>query len=314
MKKLLFSILIIFLCLTSFMFVSCNEDNATTTERNTDDTTTADPDAGAVKDDNYYLDRIYQEKGSDYYNNRNVISTKPVITIDKNVEFTKKIKIDGVEEILLYVETEYYPIEERKLYLYLVNGEEEKKIWLDQDGDIYQIQYAFDHIDISQDATPEEVLPAIKEVLNDYVDLSYYSTEELIPPETEFGSWTFVAKNTINGYRTDRLYVLFDQEGNVFRFIVENLNCSITSLNIDEEKVDKLLELKFRDIYSVREDVEYKSYELSDMNPLVVVALDGNAYIIYKASANLYFKEQQRDHSTHSINIYLPVDLITEEE
>ena len=310
MKK--YTIFIIILILVSFLY-SCGEGITTTTEPNIDDTTTADPDAGAVKDDNYYLDRIYQEKGSDYYNNRNVISTKPVITIDKNVEFTKKIKIDGVEEILLYVETEYYPIEERKLYLYLVNGEEEKKIWLDQDGDIYQIQYAFDYIDISQDATPEEVLPAIKEVLNDYVDLSYYSTEELIPPETEFGSWTFVAKNTINGYRTDRLYVVFDQEGNVFRFIVENINCSITSLNIDEEKVDKLLELKFRDIYGIREDVEYKSYELSDMNPLVV-ALDGNAYIIYKASANLYFKEQQRDHSTHSINIYLPVDLITEEE
>ncbi|MBQ9744532.1 MAG: hypothetical protein IJW19_05345 [Clostridia bacterium] len=310
MKKLLLTILILILCPASFMFVSCNEDNATTTEPNTDDTTTTEPNSGVVKDDNYYLSRIYQEQGSDYYNNRNVISTKPVITIDKNVEFAKKIKIDGVEEILLYVETEYYPINDRILYLYLVNGEEEKKIWLNQDGDIYKIWYAFDHIDISHNATPEEVLPAIKEVLNDYVDLSYYSTEELIPPETEFGSWIFVAKNTIDGYLTDRLYVLFDQEGYVIKVIIENINCNITSLDIDEEKVDKLLELKFKDIYDIHEGVEYRSYELSYMNKRIVI-LDKNEYIICTAGANLYFVERQEEHSTHPIDIYLPVDLIT---
>ena len=168
-----------------------------------------------------YLKLIYETNGAYYgsekgFNHSNIISSSIRYLNDESAPLTRKIILNGVEEQLYYENSLYYPIYDTTVHCYLLNGKEECKVYIRQDGSIDGLGYDFAKIDILQNNTPEEVLPKLKELLEKYVDLSKYKHIEMPYDSSKddggvgFGTYSFVFYNLTDGYRTDFLRVGVD--------------------------------------------------------------------------------------------------------
>ena len=161
MKKIVLSTLA-FLIIIS-VFVSCIENNLDITTKEQDiisDNTNSEDDV-----DN--LDLIYEVYSSYFsqetgFNHKNVINNSARVSVDENAPLTKTVTINGLNKELNYENTLYYPVKDFKVHCYLVNGQEDCKVLIREDGSIDSILYDFDKIDILQKNTPEEVFQRLK--------------------------------------------------------------------------------------------------------------------------------------------------------
>lgn len=318
--------------MTVFTFVSCSEEIDITTKDPESTTTTVDQNISNNASGNTnsgeadYLDLIYEIDGSYYsseknFNHKNIISRTAQISIDKTAPATKKVKINGVEKELHYKDTRYYPISGTTARSYLINPEDDEDVTvlINQDGTIKSVLNRFDKIDISKYDTPEKVLPKVKEVVEEYVDLSkykyyeepYYNPETLESSSVGFGIYTFGFYNLVDGCTTDYVSVSVDYRGNVASLKITNMKQSITSLNIDEKLEDEILELKFRDIYTT-DTTEYISHKIDEsVRKTVVTHEDGTVYIIYRGSAKYRLKSTGAEINGWLIEIVVPLELIS---
>ena len=314
MKKLM-SILLAVLILVS-IFVSCNGDDSTTTDYVT---TTEAPNTNNIpiisdEDSRYYLSLICEtDSGSEgSLNHKNIINTNTVTYIDENVPSKKSIKISSVEKELAYKSTLYYPLYDMTLHGY---GEDDEKVLLDESGSIAFILHGFTFLDIDKRAKPEEILPQLKNVLKEYIDITQY--KNIMMPndrsyvEGGFDSYHFLFYKTVDGYMTDWITAFVKDDGGVYAFRIVNKKCNIASLNIDKDLEAALIELKFKDMCTT-ENTEYVSYKLEDMGyPPEVVAIEGTVYIKYSGSAEYLIKNEDIKMRTYLQDILIPVELIT---
>ena len=306
MKKILSFILI-------FVFIiglcSCgNQNNVTTTQNKNINNQSFD-----------YLDLILQLK-EDYLgveeelNDKNIISDAPTHFIDNNVKETLVVKINGVDEELHYSESLYYQVGDQTLHLYLVNGEEGKTVLIDKNQKISSLLYKFTVINVNESATPEEVLLELKDILSEYLDLSSYKyikmPEDKSKENDGFGSYRFIFYNSVGGYQTDWIKISVSDDGAVFGFAINNLKHNISSLNINEDLANEMLELKFKDMFTT-EKTEYISYKVDETYPRRVIVINDKSYIEYRGSARYLHKDSGLEVNSYSQYIYIPVEIIS---
>ena len=313
MKKIMAILLLV--SIVTVMLTACNTSDITTTNRNSEINLPPNP------TDADYLQYIYEVNSSYFgsdetFNHKNVVSKSTHKSIDEKAPLMQTVKINGLMKELNYENTLYYPVQDYKVHCYSINDQEDCKVLIREDGSIFAILNDFDKIDILQTNTPEEVLPKIKEVVEQYVDLSRYKYIDMPYDSSKdeggigFGNYTFEFYNLVDGYKTDYLMISVDYFGNVYGLKIIDLRQHITELNIDKKLEDKLLELKFRDIFTT-DKIEYISYKIDDrFFPQVVTREDG-IYISYAGSARYTIKDTGQEIKSFLVEVLIPLDLIT---
>ena len=209
MKKLMLAAIILSLLLTGCVSNAnpTTLDSGTTAEPGTStqpiittEATIPEPPVITVPSDlsdyTEYLELIFETDVTCYcpdedFNHKNVINTETVRTKDESAPATRKVKINGVEKELQYKETIHYPLRNTIFHKYEKDGEE---VLLKDDGSVARILYRFTTLDISESATPEEVLPKLKTVLAEYTDISRYGNVKM-PTDTSGGYGGFGSDN-----------------------------------------------------------------------------------------------------------------------
>lgn len=327
MKKYL---LIIITLVLVFCLCSCNSVIIATDNETDANKTNGDKDSSIYKEDtNFnqskinekYLELIYETNDSYLglekdFNHKNVISTSVQYSVDSSVPSLIKNKINGLEKELHYVRTLYYPLTDEMVHSYLVDGIEGKRILINKDGSIKAIQHNFITLEISEHATPSEILPILEKVLEEYIDLSYYKYIDLPDDMSQnnsggFGSYRFVFYNLVDGYKTDWMKISVSDEGNVYGFWISNLKYSVESLNVNKELENEMLELKFKDIYTTNL-TEYKSFKIDERFTPQVVIRNDETYIQYTASAKYINKSNGVEIDSFLTEVLIPVELIVD--
>ncbi len=265
-----------------------------------------------TKDD--YLNDVFEIDAGQYsaekdLNHANLIYNNPVLTVDTTVQASKTIVLNGADLSLTYKNTAYYPIGDKKVYRYLVGGDESKIIEIDTNGNITRIRYEYTKLDISKNATPEEVLAKLRPELAKIRDLSKYEFIKL-PGSREsdsgFGSYQYLFYNMEGSYTTDYLFVAVFDDGSVTGFQIRDLPNEERNFNINEDKVNEIIEAKLRDIYDT-DNTKYVSFERSGDYSLTVY--DGKYYLRCAVSArHIRFGSEK---SGFLIPLLIPMELIT---
>lgn len=310
MKKLLLINIVVALV---FSICSCNinkENNNGNEDISSDEVT----DVKQINTEDY-LNLILEIDSELYiiennFNHRNSVSDKAEYLTDSSVVSIIKREIDNSEKELKYQDTLFYPIGEKRLNRYFVNGNEDNTVLVNQDGTVNAILYEFVTLDISETATPNEVLPVLVQELNKWIRTSDYEHIN-IPEYTEnsqgFGIYDFLYYNSVDGYMTDYVKVSVSDDGCVFGFWINDLNYDNISLNIDKELETELLNLKLKDIYDT-DNTEYNSYNTAFIPQVVIY--NNKPHIRYFVSAN-YSYASGGEATSWINNILIPVDLIT---
>ena len=312
MKKLVFLVIALV-----FVLTGCgNNSNVTTLDSE-----------GLSSDTNYnshYLNLIYQneeehQSADPDLNDKNVISSLPTYYNDTNAKKKITVKINGAYEELIYSESLYYQVGNETLHLYLVNGESGKTVLIDENERICSLSYNFAVIEIDKFSTPEKVLDALKDALDEYVDLSHYEYTVMPNDKSEendgsgFGRYYFVLYNSINGYRTDWMKVSVKDDGRVSGFNIIDFKYSINSLTVDERLEKEMLELKFKDMFTTGE-TEFISYSLDERHSPQLVIIDDKLCIEYCGSAKYLHKESGFELNSYLKYVYVPIEIIGEIE
>lgn len=265
------------------------------------------------------LDHIYEVDDHTYqfdtesFNHRNTISDVPERKVDANMPLTKNIYINNKEYNLKYAESLHYPIGDKILNMYLVDGNEKQKILLNPDGSISAMLYDFEKLDIQPTSSPATVRSLLEPKLQNVIDLTKYQnvnmpTSDENQSETgEFGIYDFLYYNSVDGYMTDYTKVSVDKNGNIFGLSINDLGKDDLDLNLDKEKEKELLVAKLKDIYNT-DTTEYKSYE--EVYPPQVVIYNGEICIQYYVSV-MYVDSTGGELSDWILPILIPVHIIT---
>lgn len=318
MKKIT-SILLSVLVILS-MLVSCNTSNISTTTEGNITTTTENKELNlpANPTDEDYLQVIYEVDSSYYgsennYNHKNLVSQTVLKSVDKNAPETKKVMLNNVEYEMQYSYTYYHSLYAHTYYCYTY-GKDNSRVMLTKDGEIRELIGEFDTIDIGYRATPEEVLPKLKEKLKEYVDISKYNNVKMPNDHSDneygFGSYDFKFYNSVDGYMTDLISVYVKDDGAVYALRIYDWDKKFTSLNIDKNLEDKMLELKFKDIYTT-DTTEYISYKIDERFTPQIIIREGVTYVCYTGSARLLVKSTGTERNSYVTAILIPLELIS---
>ena len=275
----------------------------------------------AEETDENIIASIYEENNGTpnsekQFNHKNIISSDLEYSADPEAPLTKVFTIDGCELEAQYKDTVYYPVGEQRLDRYLVDGDEEKSVLVTRDGNISCILYDFAKITISSKATPEEVLPLLKEQLSKTFDIQAYENvnfDTVTNVVSPFGVYDFLFYNIVNGYIKNYILVSVLDSGEIFALKKFGVNESVlndycATQNIDSANVEKLLENKLKDIYST-DTTEYISYDNSSHPRLTVY--NGELCARYSVTVTYSSKTQDEAHS-HINAILIPLRLTAE--
>ena len=304
------------------VLVSCSVNDITTMNEN--DTTTTTEKVGinlpSNPTDADYLQYICEVYGSYFnseknFNHKNLISRSVQKSIDKNIPETKKVTLNNVEYELQYESTHYNPFFDRSLNFF-TNEEGNVKVLLTKNGEIAEIKHKFATINIGDRATPEEVLPKLKETLEEFTDMTKYKNVKMPTYHSEnedgFGLYDFMFYSSVDGYVTDYITVSVKDSGEIFVLRIHNWNQNFTSLNINKNLETKMLELKFKDIYTTS-TTEYISYELDERFIPQVIIREGTVYVCYTGSAKYLVKSTGAERNSYVTEILIPIEFISSE-
>lgn len=241
----------------------------------------------------------------------NVISQAPNYFVNDTIESNKTIIINDVEWELKYRDTLYYPVGSKQVHRYFVNGDENKKVLLDNYGEINSILFKFATLEISKNATSSEVLELLKPELAKIVDITFY--KDIIMPQDSsntsgFGIYDYKFYNQKNGYITDYLNVsISSEDGSVFGLKINNLSATNIELDINKEKEKQAIDLKLKDIVSITNIGEYISYEVCF--PPMVKEYENQLYIMHFVSPK--YMSENGETSGAIQTLLIPVELIS---
>ncbi len=297
MKKYMLLLIVV---LAALLAAGCSNLNANKTDL---DTNWIDLDRILVVDDGQH----YSESEFNY---GKMISDEIQHSIDESAQVDKSLVLNGAERSLKYKDTLFYPIGDRRVHRYFVDGNEKKTVLIDSEGAVQAILYEYTVLDISRTASAAEVLPPLKLELSKMFDLSFYENVEMskhAPDEKGFGIYDYRFFNQKNGYMTDYLIVSVTEDGEVLGLRINNLPKTSFNLDIDHEKEKQAIECKMKEIFDT-EDRQYKSYAL-DFDPCITI-YEGEIYIKYYVSA-IYTDAQGGEMSSFINIILIPLSLIS---
>lgn len=307
MKKFLLMIMVI---MTLFSYgCKCDEDSIKEEQKNASGNCQSE---SAVVDINLILEVDDGQYDIGININRGtVISDVPQSFVDENVPMERTLSLGALELNLNYKESLYYPIGSRNVYRYLVDGDESKRVLLDNQGNIHAIQYSYAQLDIKRTSTPEEVFVSLQKELKKIVNLSYYQNAELperIDDSDGFGLYTYLLYNEIGGYITDYLRVSVSDTGEVMGLWVCNLKEIGTEVTINKEKEHSVIDSKMKEMFDT--DIsQYQSYSMSMVIDPCFVEYEDQLYVRYFVSAN-YLHAQRGEEKSSLISIMIPLHFI----
>ena len=262
-----------------------------------------------------FLRAIY-EVGNDVFtqekefNHQNIVQNQAECSVDTTDQKETTIKVGKDDKVVEYHDTLFYPVGQKRVYRYYVEGDAEQSILIDSDGKINAILYQFATIEISKNASPEAVRTLLELKLSELLDLSYYKNVDLPSAVTadsdRFGIYHFSYYNTVGGYVTNYMTVAVSDDGGIFGLkIIRNVPDDI-ELNIDKTLENELLTLKLNDIYST-EHSSFCSYRV-ELTPQVVT-YNGELCVQYPVVA--VYRHDTFGEMTSFINdILIPVRLL----
>ncbi len=300
MKKYIISVVAILLAI---VLGSCSDVNKNRTEEDVNNN------IGEIDLSKIIEIDVGQYSEEKAFNHKNVITSKPEHYVDNTIQIERKLKINNIEHDLRYHETLYYPVGNKKVHEYHVDGDNEKVVLLDDTGEIKSVLYKYTSLDISPTASPNEVLSLLKLELSKIIDISIYDNIN-IPEQRKdpinFGMYYYLFYNAKNNYMTDYLKVAVSDDGGVFGISVNNLASNDYALNINKDKENKAIESKLKDIYDT--NVSKYQYYTTSFDPCITIYED-QIYVQYFVSAT-YTNAQNVELSSYINIILVPLDLI----
>ena len=243
-------------------------------------------------------------------NYENLISSKPQSFLADSVPGEKRWVLNNVECELNYKDSLYYPIGGKTVHRYIVNGEEEKTLLIDERGNINSILYRYTTMAIARTASPEMVLELLKSELLKICDITYYKNVKL-PSSNQnadgFGIYDYIFYNKVGNYMTDYLKVSVSDDGGVFGLSINNFALVDFKLNVDKAKENVAIESKLKEIYNTNV-TQYQSYSIA-FEPCIV-QYNEQVYIQYFLSTN-YLHTQYGETNGCLNTILIPVDDIS---
>ena len=265
--------------------------------------------------------QVYEVGGGslsdDVFNHENVISDDVIYTQERTVGEKTTFSTPTSSYSLSYCETLFYPLQNRKVHKYLVDGsEDEGAVLLNEDGSLYAIlRDDIALIDISETDTPETIRPALEKALSNWVDLSKYDHVEVRQSgnsvDGSFGWYRLFFYDELQGYRGDYTTVMVYDDGRVGALWINDLLID-TDENlpvIDKEKEEMMIQKRLQAIYNT-DTTEYRSHTLFDMPSLCTY---GNELCIYyRLNVTLYETDLSSETSGYTTELLIPVRLLTE--
>lgn len=258
------------------------------------------------------LKKIYvvEDGAPSWWKDATLISDKVKCSVESSIAPEKEVKLGGVDHTLKYKDTLYYPVGQRTLHRYFVDGNEEQTVLIDGNGKVNDILYKYTVLDITKESTPNDVLELLKVELAKNFDLSRYEHVE-IPEQAQESkeSWIYDYRffNKENGYMTEYLLASVSDDGSVFGVRVHNLNTSELNLDIDKKKEQQAIELKLKDIYNT-DSYKYPSYEIA-FEPHVTTYND-QVCIEYSVGVR-YFHSNKGETASFLHRILIPIEVIS---
>ena len=252
-------------------------------------------------------EQMSEFEGLDY---KKFISDKAQYFLVDNIQKNYSKTISNVKCELKYKDSIYYPIGCNTVHRYIVNGNEENTLLLDEYGNIKSILYSFTTLSINRSASPKEILEPLKNELVKIFDITYYENVRMSDEKDTvngFGIYDYLFFNKIGNYITDYLKVSVKDDGSVFGLFIINLTPDDYKLKIDTEKEHSAIESKLKEIYNT-DTTQYKSYNMV-LDPLIVQYND-SMYIQYTISTN-YLHMQYGERSSFAHYILIPVGAIS---
>ena len=204
--------------------------------------------------------------------NINFISDEMERSVRDDVEPKRDIKILDVEFDAVYTETLYYPTGDDEVHKYTVD---EGSILLREDGSVKSVLgVTIGTIDISPTDSYEEVQAKLEPVISKYVAISEYEYLEVQPwgsndNESNFGRYIFVYYNAIQGYQTDWISVLVNDDGTISRLVIKDMGREIPGFDINKTTEDDLISAKLSLLHDT-DTTQYVSYESSQRPEIVL--------------------------------------------
>ena len=266
---------------------------------------------------NDMLEILEVDNGSlaiDQYNHEKVISDDIVYTQEYPKGQEKTIQINGESWSLKYEATLFYPLANRRVNKYVVDGTDNKTVLLYEDGTVYGGSAIFQYLNISKMDTPETVQKVLVESFTELVDLTKYETVEveeyIINPEEGFLFYKYLFYNSIDDALKDYVIVWVDKDGAVYNLWIITLlmDAQEQCKGIDKEREEALIVDRLKMIYESK-SVEYRSYSLWAKSNFCIY--ENELYIQYHISAELFDTELEQG-KTEGCELLIPVQLLTE--
>ncbi len=236
-------------------------------------------------------------------------------TVQDETQPVQKTIIFGQTLELTYKHTVYQPMGPRA-HLYTIAGSD-KSVLFDDNGRIIGRYFIEETIDIDQIQTKEDLITQVQMVMGKYVDLqqyAYWHVRGSVGQNEEHKTWDVIAYNTYEGICTDRCYIGIDQEGCIDSIEIEweGGYLSEPDFRIDQQKLEEVLEAKFRDLLGT--SAQYLGYTLhgSDIWSSYLYCLYHEELYV-AIQADVLYERDERDRP-YFIHILVPVSLITAEE
>lgn len=285
MKKTLHTFLLILLLITSILLCGCSRI-----------------DEEIVKQ--IYFSGMSGDNFSDLYREKPYF---PTVGRDDTAKSTLVITINGCERILTYKETLWFEMDGAVysiIHRYSVDGDEKCMVNYRQDGSLEGIYGQLASIPLSENASSEDVIALLKQVLLPYVDVSGY--QQIRVQENE-SSYTVFYYDQVDSYVTEEVSVSVARDGSVRNLKIGKASREITVLSVDEALVDDYLEMTLRGALTT-DKCEFLAYEYTD-STRHLDEINGKAYLVIPIG--VHYQYQKREYC-YALTAYVPLDLVTE--
>lgn len=186
-------------------------------------------------------------------------ATLPYQVTASGIQNDRTIVLNGSELKLSYVASTYYPIGCRTLHKYAVDGDAERQVMLDDDGNLEMILYSYATISISPTDRPSDVAEALKAELAKLFDMSKYQLTETPTEGTDdlIHYYKFCRKK--GDCITDKLLVTV-KSGAISGVTHISFGTDDVIANIDQSKQTAAIEQKIKN--GMSDGAKFVSFEL----------------------------------------------------
>ena len=271
--------------------------------------------AAACSNNRNALSQIYEvDSGSLFYDtftHENVISDDVVYSQEFPEGQAKTIQINGESWDIKYKRSLYQPLNNRKVFEYVIDGSEDDTVFLNEDGSIYGGSANFRILDISKTDTADTVQTVLESSITDLVDLSKYEyvDVERAGDENDFEWYRFLFYNTVHGVRSDFVKVDVDSDGAVNNLWINNLlvNAEEQCKGIDKEIEGTLIVEKLKMIFDTQ-TTEYRSHSSWAMPRFCIY--ESELCVLYRLTVCLYDADLEKERSD-GCKLLIPARLLT---